>query len=189
MRRRTGLRRNRRSQSRTGPARPGRAGPLPAAGTVPAPLVVRLARRTTAPAWLGADAAVRSGRRRDGASGTEAAGRSRRRRLRGQLWHAWFAQVSWLEDRLPDEARLRRAAAELLADVPGGPGDLAADLADFHAALRRPAVAELLTRDRYRDLRQLSLPAKVQRDLAGSSFSTRGSRTSGASQSATASSC
>ena len=164
------------TKSAAGPARPGPGEPgyCQAAEAVPVALAVRLApadgpRRRgwerTRPSGLEGTATVRLEQVLQG--GHAAA------RWRGRLWHAWFAQVSWLEDGLPDETKLRRAAAELLADVPGGPRDLAADLADFHAALRRPAVAELLTRDRYRDLRHLSLPAKVQRDLAGSAFTLR----------------
>ena len=64
---------------------------------------------------------------------------------RGSLMHAWFQQIAWLEDGEPDDARLRQVAQEQgLAHL-----DLPQLLAEFRAALRRPAICGALQRATY----------------------------------------
>jgi len=67
---------------------------------------------------------------------------------RGTAIHAWFEQIDWLEEGLPDERRLREVAAEACQGSPGC--DLNELLARFHEMLRQPAVARLLSREAYR---------------------------------------
>ncbi len=55
----------------------------------------------------------------------------------GTLIHAWLEQVQWLDDGEPDEASLRRVAAELASEI----GPLAANLDAPLAALRRMLAA------------------------------------------------
>ncbi|MCX7426725.1 MAG: UvrD-helicase domain-containing protein [Planctomycetia bacterium] len=63
---------------------------------------------------------------------------------RGTLMHAWFEQIAWLEDGLPDDESLRRIAEKL-----GPRTDLDELLSQFHAALERPAIADALRRATY----------------------------------------
>jgi ATP-dependent exoDNAse (exonuclease V) beta subunit len=64
---------------------------------------------------------------------------------RGTLMHACFQQIGWLDDGPPEESSLRRAVSGLVA----GGFDLAALIAQFRAALKRPAIADVLTLARY----------------------------------------
>ncbi len=64
---------------------------------------------------------------------------------RGTLMHACFEQVRWLDDGPPEESALRQAVSGLAA----GGLDLGALIADFQSALKRPAIADLLTLVRY----------------------------------------
>jgi ATP-dependent exoDNAse (exonuclease V) beta subunit len=64
---------------------------------------------------------------------------------RGTLMHACFEQVHWLDDGPPEESALRQAVSGLAA----GGTDLGALIAEFKAALKRPAIADLLTLARY----------------------------------------
>lgn len=64
---------------------------------------------------------------------------------RGTLWHAWCQLVEWLDDGLPDEALLRKVAVRLERTE----GDLSSEMAEFFAAIGRPAMSDLLSRQRY----------------------------------------
>jgi ATP-dependent exoDNAse (exonuclease V) beta subunit len=64
---------------------------------------------------------------------------------RGTLVHACFEQVGWLDDGPPEESALRRAVSGLAPDGLD-PADL---IAQFQSALKRPAIADLLTLARY----------------------------------------
>ncbi len=64
---------------------------------------------------------------------------------RGTLMHAWFEQIEWLDDGVPDDATLGQVAERLS----GRPRDLTASLAAFREALARPAVRAALTRATY----------------------------------------
>jgi ATP-dependent exoDNAse (exonuclease V) beta subunit len=65
---------------------------------------------------------------------------------RGTLMHACFEQVRWLDDGPPEETALRQAVSGLTA----GGTDLSALIAEFQSVLKRPAIADLLTRARYK---------------------------------------
>jgi len=64
---------------------------------------------------------------------------------RGSLVHAWFEQIEWLDEGLPDEALLRRQAESMAL----GALDVESLLAEFRQALERPAIRALLTRATY----------------------------------------
>jgi ATP-dependent exoDNAse (exonuclease V) beta subunit len=80
--------------------------------------------------------------------------------VRGKLIHAWFEQIRWLDDDRPDAARLRQVADEILATAAPVPLDVAKTLAQFSAMLERPAIAELLCRSRYADVRRLGFASQ-----------------------------
>jgi ATP-dependent exoDNAse (exonuclease V) beta subunit len=64
---------------------------------------------------------------------------------RGTLMHAWFEQIAWLDDGLPDDESLRRIAEKL-----GPRADLDEMVRQFHEMLDQPAIAESLRRATYR---------------------------------------
>ena len=72
---------------------------------------------------------------------------------RGTLIHAWFEQIEWLDDELPDDHVLLAVADRLEL----GSLDASALLSQFRASLARPAIAGLLSRGTYRQ----SAPAGV----------------------------
>lgn len=116
------------------------------------------------PLRLAPAAAVRSrGLERQSPSGLEGAGRvqlGHEMRLdrgaldRGTLVHRWFAEIEWLDEGPPPDARLLEVAAE--PDFRGV--DARAVLADFHAALARPAIAAALRRS---GCAQAAIAAKI----------------------------
>ncbi len=63
----------------------------------------------------------------------------------GVLIHAFFEQIEWLEDGTPDEDQLTRLGRRLDAD----PHHLEVAIREFHAALTRPHVSQLLSRANY----------------------------------------
>ncbi len=67
---------------------------------------------------------------------------------RGTLVHAWFEQIEWLDGGPPDDAALVAVAERLFR----GKLDVAAHLADFRAALCRPAIRAALTRATYEQI-------------------------------------
>ncbi|MCA9053452.1 MAG: UvrD-helicase domain-containing protein, partial [Planctomycetaceae bacterium] len=66
-------------------------------------------------------------------------------RTRGVLMHAWFEQITWIDESIPDEAALRRIARKL---EPHGL-DIDACLSDFRAMLRSGDIAWILSRPAY----------------------------------------
>jgi len=95
------------------------------------------------------------GRRRSTPSSLEGEGRTNLHDLlsrdrtgaaqRGTLLHAWFEQIEWLEEGLPDEETLRSIGADLLA-----PAELIENaLVDFFRCIKRPNVEKLLSRSAY----------------------------------------
>ena len=69
--------------------------------------------------------------------------------LYGQLIHAWFEQITWLEDGLPSDPQLV-AVGRRTADAAGATGtQLDEPLAQFRRLLEQPAIARLLSRQRY----------------------------------------
>jgi len=85
--------------------------------------------------------------------------------LRGQLIHAWFERVAWLDEGRPAEAALRQVAHELLAVADSTGLDIAEQLRRFFVMLQTPTIAELLSRTHYQDLSQLGFPRAVQEGL------------------------
>lgn len=69
-------------------------------------------------------------------------------RQKGTLLHAWFEQIGWLADGVPADDELR-AIAQRVLDSQLSASHLDQWLADFHAALRRPAIAAVLDRGYY----------------------------------------
>jgi ATP-dependent exoDNAse (exonuclease V) beta subunit len=80
---------------------------------------------------------------------------------RGTLFHAWFERVSWLDDQRPDDAELRKIAAQL------GAGDLNVDrcISQFQSLLRLPQVAAVLSKRTYQPPRSLPFSPLVQAEL------------------------
>lgn len=81
--------------------------------------------------------------------------------LRGQLFHAWFEQVQWLDDDRPSDGILRTVAAKLLAQADIGDLDVEKELKRFHALLDTRAVSDSLSRGRYQQLGPLGFPPTV----------------------------
>jgi ATP-dependent exoDNAse (exonuclease V) beta subunit len=70
-------------------------------------------------------------------------------RTRGNVMHAWFEEIEWLDDAaLPDQALLRQTAAEFA--VPEALVDRL--LSDFVAALQRPATRGVFLRNGIADV-------------------------------------
>lgn len=74
--------------------------------------------------------------------------------LRGTIIHAWFEQVRWLDDGVPNENLLRQIAAEALRKAQGSL-DIDQVLRDFSKMLQQPAIAAALSPRAY-DSRALS---------------------------------
>jgi ATP-dependent exoDNAse (exonuclease V) beta subunit len=74
---------------------------------------------------------------------------------RGTLLHAWFEQIHWLEEGLPDEARLRQVAATVRG---GRGGDEAWQpwVREFRQMCAHPRIAACLRRDAYEDAAALT---------------------------------
>lgn len=81
-------------------------------------------------------------------------------RQRGIVMHAWFEQIQWLDDGVPDPEALRRRAIEVM-DAQFDAKQLDAWLDDFRQACQSPAIAELLSRRAYDRLYALGFPASV----------------------------
>ena len=82
--------------------------------------------------------------------------------LRGQLIHAWFEHVIWLDEGQPAEATLRQAAKDLLAGAEDSLLDVDEQFRRFQAWLDIPAIAAVLSRSRYLNLDLLGFPPTVQ---------------------------
>lgn len=64
---------------------------------------------------------------------------------RGTLFHAWFEQIEWLDDGLPNKEELRAVARKLGSSG----GEAEKWLGEFMRALRQPGLRAALSRDRY----------------------------------------
>lgn len=100
---------------------------------------------------------------------------------RGQLVHAWFEQVHWVEDGPPDLDRLRAVARELLATEltvdrdptdelaagrdPAAGIDLTDELTRFQERLTSPPIADVLSRRRYADLNQVGFSPAAREQI------------------------
>jgi ATP-dependent exoDNAse (exonuclease V) beta subunit len=90
--------------------------------------------------------------------------------LRGQVIHAWFEQIRWLEDGIPDQATLRGVAEDVRVREGGGRVDLDAWMREFLDMLQRPVVAKALSRGRYQQPRAAGFPAAVAARLHDASL-------------------
>jgi len=72
-------------------------------------------------------------------------------RRTGTLHHAWFAAIEWLDASEPSDEKLRVIAHQL----PYEGDDLDEQIVIFRAALRRPAVRTLLSKDSYPELQRV----------------------------------
>jgi len=79
--------------------------------------------------------------------------RSAERRLRGTLIHAFFELIEWVEDGVPDEDMLRRAAARLRRQPSAE--FLSASINEFHAMVDQPVTSDTLSRSFYRPTSRL----------------------------------
>ena len=84
---------------------------------------------------------------------------------RGQLIHAWLEQVLWIEDGVPDPAKLTAVAQDVLTAESGASVDLQAELARFQSQLTSPPVANVLSRRRYENLARVGFSSSVLRQL------------------------
>ncbi|MBX3365521.1 MAG: UvrD-helicase domain-containing protein [Phycisphaeraceae bacterium] len=66
-------------------------------------------------------------------------------RTRGVLWHAWLAQIAWLDEGIPDSDALRNATETV--EVEGL--DIELELRAFYAALHSATFEQVLRRARY----------------------------------------
>ena len=92
---------------------------------------------------------------------------------RGTVIHAWFEQIEWLagqniagqniDGRPLDDATMSAAAIKLGAS----PQDAARWLAEFRAALQRPAVRDCLSRERYLQTAPWAADRAIAAELAG----------------------
>jgi ATP-dependent exoDNAse (exonuclease V) beta subunit len=116
-------------------------------GKMPVPLVVPLNNLRLAPAAEGRRRGLEviSPSQLEGGSRVKLAGLLRLDTSaaldRGTLMHACFEQVRWLDDGPPEESVLRQAVSGLAAHGL----DVAALIAQFQSALKRPAITDLLT--------------------------------------------
>jgi len=94
-------------------------------------------------------------------------------RCRGQLLHAWFEQVAWLDGPIADDALSDGALLQIARrlSVVGGEGwpeieaDLESLLARFRKMLARPEVRAALSQAAYRSLQGRYLPREVVAEL------------------------
>jgi len=86
--------------------------------------------------------------------------------LRGQLIHAWFEEIEWLDDGRPDRSTLSRAADRVLANSGAASIDVDEQLARFDAMLDSPAIAGVMSRSRYQNPEALGFPRDVIQELA-----------------------
>ncbi len=88
--------------------------------------------------------------------------------LRGQLMHAWFEQIHWLDEGMPSDEDLRRVADDLLSGAGAMGLDIEEQLRRFRSLVARPTIAGMLGRKRYADGQSLEFPAAVARELSRS---------------------
>ncbi|MEX1224083.1 MAG: hypothetical protein WEA31_05995, partial [Pirellulales bacterium] len=84
---------------------------------------------------------------------------------RGTLMHAWFEQITWLDDGAPlDDETLRKAAAQ---EADAGT-DVDALIKEFRAMLSSAEVRSALSRSAYADLARFRLTAAVRKQAESS---------------------
>ncbi|MCL4207715.1 MAG: UvrD-helicase domain-containing protein [Pirellulaceae bacterium] len=86
--------------------------------------------------------------------------------LQGQLMHAWFEQIEWIDELVPDDERLQAVAADILAGAGSGQLNLPEQIRRFRTLIADPAIAGILSRSRYANGRNLEFPPAVCGDLS-----------------------
>lgn len=82
----------------------------------------------------------------------------------GTLYHAWLAQIEWLDNGLPGDDLLAATAARVrIGDIANKSGEL---IAQFRSQLQAQEVADLLWRKRYETLGNLGLSSIPAREWA-----------------------
>lgn len=71
--------------------------------------------------------------------------RNEANRRTGDLQHAWFASIEWLDEGEPADEQLRRTARSFRIDD----AELTRQIQMFRAALRKPAIRDLLSKGRH----------------------------------------
>jgi ATP-dependent helicase/nuclease subunit A len=79
----------------------------------------------------------------------------------GLLFHAWLAEIGWIEDGLPTDERLREIAARLRSKSGIAASDVDAHIARFRRQLAAKPIVELLSRRYYDSPTNLGLPLKA----------------------------
>jgi hypothetical protein len=79
----------------------------------------------------------------------------------GTLFHAWLAEIKWLDDGLPSDETLRRIAARVRAESGASADEVAAHIARFRQQLAAKPIAELLSRKFYESPANLGLKSKA----------------------------
>jgi ATP-dependent exoDNAse (exonuclease V) beta subunit len=87
--------------------------------------------------------------------------------VRGQLIHAFFEQIVWINDGTPSEDKLREVADELLSDTTVSRNERDQWRRQFLAMLQRDSIREILSRQRYRRMTPLGFPPQCDVELAG----------------------
>src|SRR5690606_11452208 len=80
----------------------------------------------------------------------------------GTLIHAWMEQIVWLDEGVPDDAALRKAARK----TETSPEDAERVLPQFHQLLTRAGIAAVLTRSYYTRAESCGWPAEVCEQVA-----------------------
>jgi len=84
---------------------------------------------------------------------------------RGTLIHAWFEQILWLDDGLPDDARLCQVANEVLEAAISDTA-LKRTLDDFRAMLSKPEIGASLRRGNYSRFGDVEITVENERPIA-----------------------
>src|SRR5207237_913426 len=78
----------------------------------------------------------------------------------GTLFHAWLAQIEWLDSGLPSDDALRRIAAQLRRETACSDEQIDAHLARFRTLLSAPTISGVLSRSFYDAPSNLGLKLK-----------------------------
>lgn len=78
----------------------------------------------------------------------------------GTLFHAWLAEVAWLDDGLPSDEKLRRIAARLRGNSDISTGQIVTHLARLRGQLTAQAITEVLSRRFYDSPAKMGLKMK-----------------------------
>jgi ATP-dependent helicase/nuclease subunit A len=87
--------------------------------------------------------------------------------LQGQLIHAWFEQIDWIDEQVPDDERLQAVAAEVLSGAGSGQLNLPEQIRRFRTMVADPAITSILSRSRYAAGEKLEFPPAASSDLSG----------------------